>query len=130
MEAKELRIGNWVKCYPEYNHNGDEKYDEVDINIAHISDIVTKSKEFFYQPIPLTEQWLIDFGFDCNYCGWSGWYNIEDIIIRKTVTGCFFPMTLIAGTNFEHQSIGSQIHYVHQLQNLYYALTGEELIKK
>jgi hypothetical protein len=51
-------------------------------------------------PIPITEDWLLNFGFEQN--------------------GHKLPIQL-------HQRGKTHIKYVHQLQNLYFALTGEEL---
>tara|TARA_R110000796_G_scaffold104011_2_gene213520 strand:- start:2008 stop:2259 length:252 start_codon:yes stop_codon:yes gene_type:complete len=74
-----------------------------------------------YSPIPLTEQWLIDFGvlFGFNHLG--SWYEIE-----MGLDG--YHLRLCTGIGMS-KYIGS-INYVHQLQNLYFALTGIELIKQ
>lgn len=81
--------------------------------------------------IPLTEEWLIRMGFD-NPKGmkyviyfdgksqWEGGLNLHD-----HGTDAFF-VGVIAG-NDQYCSIGITVKYVHQLQNLYFALTEKEL---
>ena len=69
------------------------------------------------EPIPLTEEWLLKFGFDS-----------KTLIFRNgnfTMTwgngGDYIDFQTIAGSYMIH------VAHVHQLQNLYFALTGEEL---
>jgi hypothetical protein len=75
------------------------------------------------KPIPLTEQWLIDFGFE----------KIDDHRFKIKPTEMDFYYTYsIHDYAFRIYVQGSIIcanclHYVHQLQNLYFALTNKEL---
>lgn len=76
------------------------------------------------KPIPLTEEWLLKFGFknhlDTIWIHWSKESGLFEISTRlpqgsyglwiNGTMGCF--------------------EYVHQLQNLFFALTGEELTIK
>lgn len=71
------------------------------------------------RPIPLTEKWLLKFGFVNNWNGFSKYgYWKDDFKIISAGNSVFY--TIINGKETE-------IKYVHQLQNLYFALTGEEL---
>lgn len=78
-----------------------------------------------YSPIPLTEEWLLRFGFKkagtsfIHSCGLK--YHSPGIQSGTTGYGNWFAWGIkpIYG-----------VRYVHQLQNLYFALTGEELILK
>jgi hypothetical protein len=78
-------------------------------------------------PIPLTEEWLLKFGFIKMYKADNkngyGLYSGEDIYpfiaIELYHDGIIFINN--GSRRIEH------IKYVHQLQNLYFALTGEEL---
>ena len=105
MEAKELRIGNYV-----YSNKFVIKSYGVDgfINILKNIDNFT--------PIPLTGEWLVKFGFEEALNGW--WSDNE---IWSYNDGKFY---LGANTYL------SNVKYVHQLQNLYSALTNEELTLK
>jgi hypothetical protein len=74
-----------------------------------------------YLPIPLTEEWLLKFGFtkvSTNYeCGFLLlWGNLK--------TGTVDFVLTEPHSNKRHITA---LRYVHQLQNLYFALTGEEL---
>ena len=96
MEEKELRIGNYV--------NIEDTILSIDL------------QELYYNlslmtPIPLTEEWLLKFGFEKAY---ETCYQYKDFILNDK----FIMMDI---------DITVQLKYVHQLQNLYFALTGEEL---
>jgi hypothetical protein len=116
MESNELRIGNLV-----------HDYDEELIIVSGISygDVYSlklgETPLARIKPIPLTEEWLIKFGFEEDGINWY-WFNTKD---RFTDYGyAYNTKTNIIEFN-ECELIG--IRYVHQLQNLYFALTGQEL---
>lgn len=67
------------------------------------------------KPIPLTEEWLLKFGFN-KFKG-----NNTDCFLDDFETSCNMELFFWKGTQIKN------IKYVHQLQNLYFALTGEEL---
>lgn len=76
-----------------------------------------------HKPIPLTEEWLTRFGFDE-----TGYMNIKSGgIIQVTMN---FIGSVMYSINGSHWVDISDCRYVHQLQNLYHALTGEELTIK
>ena len=127
MKAEELRLGN----YTEYNII-DEGRDEWIFNQVEISDLADPRD---LRPIPLTEEWLLNFGFERDdedeaYVG-SGLY-IEDRNRdrymsqekRDSLKDSFGVWFVNSGRLIR------DIKYVHQLQNLYFALTGEELTIK
>lgn len=102
MKAQELRIGNLV-LLPNGNECKIERNDfQYNSGLSNIED---------YQPIPLTKKWLLDFGFKR---GVDFWFN-GDVILDISPEGLSYRF---------HYNI---ILHVHQLQNLYFALTGEEL---
>lgn len=125
MKANELRIGNKVGFYkslvPElltgtvteiaFQENSSEYYftiPEFNPNIPITGDAL--------KPIPLTEDWLLKFGFEKHY---------HRTIWQKSG---FHDIWKIKGEWYVKISKHQQyIDYVHQLQNLYFALTGEEL---
>jgi hypothetical protein len=69
-----------------------------------------------FSPIPLTEEWLLNLGF---VKGLSGAFYIGD---------CIFHISGYLSDKFDDYMIKDNIKYVHQLQNIFFALTGEELI--
>ncbi len=121
MEANELRIGNLIK---------EGKVEQIDNSI----DEVYYSGDGYYQstyccnlnPIPLTEEWLLKFGFEKNF------ENLIEILINKNQSLHFDKtdncMSLYIPINHEFiYLVFKHIKYVHQLQNLYFSLTGTEL---
>jgi len=113
MEAKELRIGNTILY----------KGKVIDISMVvlfqlyHLSDNHADSKKdkLQYEPIPLTEEWLLRFGFKHYGQG-------EAIFCHKKIY-LYYRNNIF----YFHKTIRFEILYVHQLQNLYFALTGLEL---
>lgn len=77
--------------------------------------------QLWCKPIPLTEEWLLRFGFENNYIQyeWTNW----GMWVEKGLAYEYIVSHGFANTKSELISI----KYVHQLQNLYFALTGEEL---
>ena len=118
MKASELRIGNYV-----YFHG-----DVEEINIDHFN-IFNIIKDGVLLPIPLTEEWLEKLGFEI--CGYNqlSWRHTEHIK-NFELDGINWADADYPEYQFLNYNIGNDIfsiHYVHQLQNLYFALTREEL---
>ena len=72
-----------------------------------------------YQPIPITEEWLIKFGFESN--PYQDRYELGDLYFECNKTR---GVTELYINGFGH------IKHVHQLQNLYFIGYGTELIIK
>ena len=117
MKLTELRIGNIVNKYEEPHEISVWDFDNISTGITIVD------------PIPLTEQWLKDFGFEKNTH--SGWGGKADYIIDDFWTILFFGEKIRFGYDEidEGHITLCDIKYVHQLQNLYFALTGKELNK-
>lgn len=136
IDARELRIGNIVYVDNEKYH---PKLKNIPLEVSGISECIGLDNEKTYsiglkhinhnpntyyetysqfikfiKPVELTEDLLLKCGFvkKDNYCFY---YNgIRLIPIRDLYLRGNFP-------------IRADIKYLHQLQNLYYALTGQEL---
>jgi hypothetical protein len=107
MKANELRIGNLV----EYGNDIEQ------ITIHHLFGVMHGDD---VKPIPLTEEWLFKFWFRYN----DGLFIKENLVVFIYDGYCkvvFGSLTFVDGVKIKH---------VHQLQNLYFALTGEELTLK
>jgi hypothetical protein len=123
MKVEELRIGNYVNFKFK---TGDIITIKKDYCEIQSDNMIIKSEYSDLQPIPLTPDILEKCGFDMNpdwekYDGYAavldlGWLNIGMSIMGGV---CLFDN--------DNRSTGTNIKYLHQLQNLYYALTGEEL---
>lgn len=106
MKANELRIGNFVNLISDGHENEPDTFQWGIDDYEFYSDRMS-----FIKPIPLTEEWLLKLGFgkdgespkriklDCDFGVVEIWVNGRNPLVK----------------------------YVHQLQNLYFALTGEEL---
>jgi hypothetical protein len=130
MKAEEVRIGNYVyrAHYGIYDEevgvvNGFDLWHgaQKDGSVNHLVEWNAIS------PIPLTGKWLKKFGFTKTgkgvwYKDWKSWhYQIEKH--PCTPVGYVFFIDVEGEAAPPSVEIGS----VHELQNLYYALTGEEL---
>lgn len=76
-------------------------------------------------PIPLTEEWLVKFGFEIEtkYSHSMG-YKKNYKVYRKDL---FTYNGIQAAWWFDNKVLRIQPEYAHQLQNLFHTLTGEEL---
>lgn len=109
MKASELRIGNLVY------KNGIA----TEITADTMLDVLRYTTPF--EPIPLTEEWLVKFGF--KRFPWG--LVIEDLLFRDDIRNSCKELWLEVGNGYR-----VHIKYLHQLQNLYFALTGKELTIK
>lgn len=125
MEARELRQTNWVsyygKDYQVSSINSDEtiRLYEDETNTNTVGCYSLKSEGF--RPIQLSEEWLLKLGF----------VKSKTFIGIEFVSGMFLcyrdgKIVLEATTLFPILRFDGCKH-VHQLQNLYFALTGQEL---
>lgn len=124
MQANEIRIGNYIL---HHNHKIKESFDEcivwmisedhlrVRVNDSH-NEAVSSD---YCSGIPLTEEWLLGFGLDKETCIGSDFYMIFESPDYEE------NKIFVFSRNNEHLAV---VKHVHQLQNLYFALTGEELI--
>jgi hypothetical protein len=114
MKKQDLRIGNYIS---DINANKSFYAEVKKLEYSSCTYGWFSSRYADLKPIPLTEEWLLSLGFDKK--GNKG--KIQ--IILKGKLGYFDGRTYFnSWAILEHQPT-----YVHELQNLYYALTGEEL---
>ena len=111
MEANELRIGNYVNIGLKLSDLRTD-YDRITPSGLMDLHVNKETSSFVYEPIPLTEEWLLKFGFNLYskemyfIAGMKIWKCNEIFICNKN---------------------GIVIKHVHQLQNLYFALINKEL---
>ena len=152
MKATELRIGNLITI----TENEKEALFN-SLNVVLESDILEVSKidkdeliliiqdindgseeiEFYYEnvkPIPITEEWLLKFGFEKEADFFSKEINLIGVITSMDL--------VIPGTLWDHDTyimkytlhrteLLKHFKYIHELQNFYFALINQELeIKK
>jgi len=83
------------------------------------------------KPIPLTEEWLLKFGFDSQigfikFIGKKYTNSFEVAHNDLDRWYCYFR-NFNKGEQDDFVLLRNNLKHVHQLQNLYFALTGEEL---
>lgn len=120
MKANELRIGNIILVHGQLRVISEVSNVEAVLCEGAIHANLDKG---YAEPIPLTEEWLVKFGFKNGFLKVGEQYiNIELNYDSYSLMG--------ADSCTSGQSFSGSCKYVHQLQNLYFALTGEELILK
>jgi hypothetical protein len=131
MKTSELRIGNWVE----------QPNDGVTRVTAVLNDLQIKTEtgyvDKYCRPIPLTEEWLLKFGFekvvyDSEETGYGTDYELEINEVGFLSYSDDFSCALFSSKRNQKRELGTipnfnSIKTVHGLQNLYFALTGEEL---
>lgn len=126
MEANELRVGNIVQ----HKWFGDYEIHPDSFNGCHD-----------YTPIRITDARLLKFGFvkankvlDYQFYELSDWVYMFEGTYLKTISeklqgaAPYEPsMFIIYGEMKGHNRFPLKVQYIHQLQNLHFAITGEEL---
>lgn len=110
MKSNELRIGNFV--YETDNlvvETCNWHYEAASLN--------NTPNEIDVKPIPLNEEWSLKFGFDEFNRDGNRFILIGNFKLEKSSE---FDVFYLEGH-------GIDLQYVHQLQNLYHALTQKEL---
>lgn len=115
MKATELRIGNYLHTLSQNKITG------VSENKIKAENKNWYDKDIF-RPIPLTEEWLLKFGL---------------VMIKEEDRTIYCNESIeVSDKLFVYFSVGKDgrfvgiriVQYVHELQNLYFSLTAEELI--
>jgi hypothetical protein len=145
MKPNELRIGNYIQHSEDSIWGCIDKFygDEVYIDDWHYG--TTELKEC--EPIKLNKEWLLKFEFEKwdasgrysnefeSYERWvlhnrlDGTSDFEVHLITSTYGGGEPYLQTVCSID-EDERINTQynLEYVHQMQNLFFALTGEELV--
>jgi len=118
IDARELRIGNWVEAPCFGIVNSIQKTLTIS-DIQHCQKFPDR-----YKPIPLTEEWLLKFGV--NDFGKAA-TDINFVSYHKGNNKFYYAIAYYYGEDGYVYTNDIEIKYVHQLQNLYFALTGTEL---
>ena len=119
LKEYDLRIGNFIKVI-----STTKTFDSF-ITQAKGYDIVRIEEKSFnhwnYEPVILDEEWLLNFGFsEIGGCNEKDFTNGDYNIFINSIGEINFLF-------FREGDWYQKLNYVHQLQNLYFALTGSEL---
>ncbi|MCT3673304.1 hypothetical protein HZQ94_08910 [Elizabethkingia anophelis] len=143
MEGKELRIGNYIKHSELHGITEVMAVGKDYIHILFNNETLYESIKWF-TPIPLTEEWLLKLGGEK-----IPHFTISNSIIIKTKRNQQLSFGCVGTPNFMvflqeldpdnenkitdlipiHNWDYDKDMYVHQLQNLFFTLSGKELTK-
>lgn len=120
MKAQEFRLGNLINSKELDLRNGSERIDAVEVDTYVMFELIRGNITGKYSPIPLTEEWLLK--FDWFRITTDKRYTFRDIE--------YYSISESGSLYFGLEYTATDIKYVHQLQNLYFALIGTELTIK
>jgi hypothetical protein len=125
MNFKELRIGNIIESgIIERMDIGDCIYSMQIIDFEGVRRKISNPS-----PLPITKEWLMRFGYQEHEDGFIILLNeITGMILEKSIyedIGIAFDLSFLQ--NDGHCILLEEVQFVHQLQNIYFALTDEEL---
>jgi hypothetical protein len=135
MKANQLRIGNKVKS--KYTNGNPNKWVVVTVTAEHIKTCNDFPK--WFKPIALTEEWLFRMGFKVNEIETVCYLLKKQTKEEHTIYGIisdednfygFYQGHSSAIDDWDSWTILKYVNTVHELQNLYFSLTGEELTIK
>lgn len=109
MTLNELRIGNYYHWYAE-GKNYSLKVD---------AKVFSNENYKNFDPIPLTEEWLVKFGFEKT----NKLYDTTEVFEQP-----YCPFVYFRDKEVFFAFKTKSIKYVHEFQNIFYYLTGDELI--
>lgn len=123
MKANELRLGNWWD-----NKEGRQYIIDNETMMNFMNEALENNGEVSINPVPLSEQWFNDFGFEkfaefkiYNKQGKLWHYSIQKDPNDKDGYIFFIDIEDVAAPP------SVKIKYVHTLQNLYFAFEQTEL---
>lgn len=123
FNPKQYRVGNIVNFLGEHKViEGISLRKRPDVGYFEIEGFEHPQKGFHIKPIPLTEELLLKLGFSvCNIkLGTRRFYNIATFIVEITSNDYAVYYT-------RQKELICFVKHLHQLQNIYFSLTGEEL---
>jgi len=143
MEIQELRIGNWIESENDFfqietlqsqnywKFNGNIKNDiEIDFIDQNKNTYWCELKDI--NPIPITEEWLLRFGFEKKeksnlYLISIHEFNLKKLCVYLDINNCTIAMVDYFSNLEKTELFPLNYKYIHQLQNLFYSITQTEL---
>lgn len=138
MKAEELRIGNYVKIdegigkvafIMDKNLCNEYANDDYNITVEMGDGTFREEEEGKVEGIPLTAEILLNCGFEkINHISGYIFYSFDRNYKREKFA--YMPLDVYLNPNYAkiaNFTVRNNIEYVHQLQNLFYAINGKEL---
>ena len=150
MEANTLRLGNYVTID---NPDSWSKLQDIPMVVTSISNEIEPLAQIsfyksdgaisvkngdnnyhqfseFISPIPLSEEWLLKLGFEEIYNSeYTHKFELTQDVSFEYRFEKFNNASGMTGLTYYGRLLG-KIKHVHQLQNLFYSITGQELTIK
>ena len=120
MNVNELRVGNYI----------DNNVECFQIQAKDLIFLLAFDNEHYANPIPLTDNWIKNFGFKLGRYNHEGWIELDSLCLSEDR---YSEGQYRLGFDDSEYGVGEftiKIKYVHQLQNIYFYSTGKELITK
>lgn len=124
MDTHELRLGNHIM----FSEDGTVfEVTSIDINGMGVrnEDEEIWIEHDVFEPIPLTEQWLLELGFRRHHADYS-----NDVLYIKNVPNNnefewgVYPNELGSGIQIQYRR---KLKYIHELENIYFSITNINL---
>lgn len=123
LKAQDLRIGNRIRIAPKIQKVlaiYDDNFIETESYYVDINDPFNTPK-----PILLTEEWLSKLGLmKYRTVGDKGYYSDQDRDLRITLVDGIAHCSM---GNDDHGIIFRRARYIHEIQNIWWAINSEEL---
>ena len=122
MNENELRLGNYVMIHDYAKGNRQQVVEELgvcQVNLLHNE---------YCTPIPITKEWLLNFGFERVRD--TSLYTKQTIEIDGTFEDYMEYNLEFKQVNLSYEMCSIPLQYVHELQNIYFALSKKELTIK
>lgn len=125
MNIQELKLGNLIKISPRENEEGVIFLTDIQQS-SIIGEMLVPRQGYHFRikfdemlPLELTEKWLTFLGFSKGPEENEIWVDAKNFVQ--------FKLSLLESGFLEDGRIAVAIDSIHQLQNVYFTLTGEEL---
>ena len=142
MEVQNLRIGNYIqaKYYDEDDNEAIELCRVVTLDSVGaaeypicVESLGSSGREHYieFEPVPITEDWLIRFGFEKSKGNFSIDFNLGYLELEYHVIMDLWEFNIVNVGDSWDDPVSMPLkspQFIHQLQNLYFSLTGEELV--
>lgn len=132
MDKNQFRLGNLIG----FDDYSDVTFEIIELTSEHLTGAGGKNDTWINAyvsivPIPITNEWLEKFGFvpqnESSHLRYLGQSYSQCIQLNHT-DETTYHLYICSKVEDQEVFLGT-INYVHELQNLYFSLTGEEILK-
>lgn len=125
MDIQEFKLGNLIKISPRENEEGVLFLTDIQPS-SIIGEMLTPRQGYHFRikfdeilPLELSEEWLQKLGFKKSQDQEDTWVDPKNFVL--------FKFSAFESGFLEEGRVAVVINSIHQLQNVYFTLTGETL---